>query len=140
VSRIIVDPQEAVMVISTPSSPHSDDMSLAAAIGDAGRRTSSRNLSLILCGGVIGAVAIALLWHGHREMVVPFVMPVTFGIWGLAEHGERALETYGPESRVERTLLRGVRAAMVALGAAAAVATLFAITFTFAGQSGLQLR
>ncbi len=128
------------MVLSTPSSTRADDMSLATAIGDAGRRASSRQLSLILCVGVIGALAIVLLWHRHRAMAVPFVMPITFGIWGLAEHGERALEIYGSETRVERTLLRAIRTAMVALGAVAAVATLFAVTFTFAGQSGLQLR
>ena len=128
------------MVISTPSSRHSDDMSLGAAIGDAGRRASSRSLSLILLGGSIAAVAIVLLWHGHRTLAVPFIMPVAFGIWGLAEHGERSLEAYGPETRIERALLHAVRVVMVALGAAAAVATIFAITFAFAGQSGLQMR
>jgi hypothetical protein len=128
------------MVISAPSSRHPDDMSLATAIGDAGRRATTRSLSLILLGGTIGAAAIVLLWHGHRAMAVPFVMPVAFGIWGLAEHSERSLEAYGPETRIERALLHAVRIAMVALGSVAAVATIFAITFAFAGQSGLQLR
>jgi hypothetical protein len=119
------------MVISTPSS--SNNTSLAAAIGDAGRRTSPRNLGLILLGGSVGVIATVLLWRGHRTMAIPLVMPVTFGIWGLAAHGERALEADVPNTKVERMLLRALRVAMVALGAIAAVATLFAITFAIAG-------
>jgi hypothetical protein len=128
------------MVISTQSSSHSSDTSLAAAIGDAGRRSSPRSLGLILLGGSVGIVAIALLWRGHRMMAVPFVMPVTFGVWGLAVHGERALEADGPDTRVERTLLHALRVAMVLLGAAAAITTVFAITFAVTGSGGLQMR
>lgn len=128
------------MVISTPSSSHSNDSSLAAAIGDAGRQMSPRNLALILIGGSVAIVAIALFWRGHRTMTIPFAMPVTFGIWGLAVHGERALEPGGPDTKVERVLLRAVRVAMVLLGGAAAFATVFAITFAFAGSGGLQFR
>lgn len=128
------------MVISTPSSSHANDTSLAAAIGDAGRRTSARTLGLILLGGTVGFVAIVLLFRGHRMMAVPFVMPVTFGIWGLAVHGERILEGDGADTKIERTLLRALRLAMVVLGATAAVATVYAITFALTGSGGLQLR
>jgi hypothetical protein len=116
------------------------DDSLAAAIGDVGRRMSAHNLGLILLGGSIGVVVILWLWRGHRMMAVPLVMPVAFGIWGLAVHGEHALEAQGPDTKVERALLKVVRVTMVAVGAAAAVASMFAITFAVAGQGGLQLR
>jgi hypothetical protein len=133
--------EEDGMVISTPSSSHhATDTSLAAAIGDAGRRTSARTLGLILLGGSVGIVATLLLLHGHRMMAVPFVMPVTFGIWGLAVHGERTLARDGPDTKIERTLLRALRLAMVVLGATAAVATVYAITFALTGSGGLQLR
>jgi hypothetical protein len=61
-------------------------------------------------------------------------------VWGLAEHGERALEADGPETRPERFLLRLLRVAMVVVGVSAAVATLFMATFAVTGQGGLQMR
>jgi hypothetical protein len=91
-------------------------------------------------GGSVAVVAIALFWRGHRTLAIPFAMPVTFSIWGLAAHGQRALELDGPDTEVERALLRAVRVVMVALGGVAAVATVFAITFAFAGSGGMQLR
>jgi hypothetical protein len=127
------------MVISTPRRSYSNDGSLAAAIGDAGRRASPRNLSLIVIAGAIAAAAILFLWGGHRTLAIPFVMPATFGIWGLAAHAERALADT-PDTNVERVLLRVLRVVMFIIGASAAAVTLFAITFAFSGSGGLHLR
>jgi hypothetical protein len=66
-------------------------------------------------------------------------MPIAFGIWGLAEHGERALRDV-PDTKVEQVLLRALRHAMAAIGAVAATLTLFALTFALAGSGGLHLR
>jgi len=70
---------------------------------------------------------------------VPFLMPVAFGIWGLAEHGERALLDV-PDTTVERVLLRLLRVVMAVIGAVAATVTLFGLTFALSGSGGLHLR
>jgi len=128
------------MVISTPRPVHADDTSLAAAIGNAGRRATPRSLLLILAGGCVAGSLVATLWRGHRMMAVPFVMPITFAMWGLAIHAERTLEPEGQETLVERILLRVLRGAMVVIGALAAAVTIFAVTFGLAGSGGLQFR
>jgi hypothetical protein len=123
--------------------PHqAGDTSLAAAIGGAGRRMSPRSLALIILGAAVALIAILWLWHGHRMLAVPLVMPVAFGVWGLAEHGERALEAEGagPNVKVELVLLHVLRVTMVIVGAAAAAASMFAATFAIAGQGGYQMR
>jgi ABC-type transport system involved in cytochrome c biogenesis permease subunit len=127
------------MVISTPRSSYSSDGSLAAALGEAARRAKPPRLALIAIGGLIAGVAIALLWSGHRVASVPFVMPIAFGIWGLAAHGERSLADVA-DTNVERVLLRVLRVAMAVIGAVAAAVTLFGVTFALAGSGGLQLR
>lgn len=116
------------------------EASLAAAIARAGRGMSPRSLALIILGAGAGLIAILWLWRGHRMLAVPLAMPVAFGIWGLAVHGERTLETEGPDVKVERVLLHVLRVAMVIIGAVAAVASMFAATFAIAGQGGYQLR
>jgi hypothetical protein len=115
------------------------DGSLAVAIAGAGRRMSTRSLALIILGAGAALMTILWLWRGHRMLAVPLAMPVAFGIWGLAVHGERALETE-PDAKVELVLLRMLRGTMVIVGAVAAVASMFAATFAIAGQGGYQMR
>ena len=127
------------MLLSTPRSSYSSDSSLAAALFEAARRAKSRRLLLIAGTGLIAGLAIAVLWSGHRFLAVPFLMPLAFGTWGLAEHGERALLEV-PDTKVEQVLLRALRVVMAVIGAVAATVTLFALTFALAGSGGLHLR
>ena len=125
---------------STSGPARPKDMSLAAMIGDVGRRLRARTLGLILLGGSLGVAGILVLLPKHRMLATPFLMPVTFGIWGLALHAERTLEPYGHETNVERALLRALRVVMVVLGGLAAVATIADLTFALSGSGGLLLR
>jgi len=123
------------VVISAPSSHPPSNGSLAAAIGDAGRRASVRTLALILLLGGLALLGILIFGRGHRLLAVPLVMPTAFAVWGLAERIERILAADPSETNVERLLLRALRVCMVALGAVAAMVAAFLVTFAIAGPA-----
>jgi hypothetical protein len=94
-------------------------------------RATRRRLEVWAIGGAVDAIGIALVLPRLWLVAMPLVSVAAIGVWGLA--ARPAADPNAAPSPRRRLALKCARAAALALGTAAAIATVFGVLLMLLG-------